>query len=242
MLNNTIIVSIQNPCQAKWHEMQPQNNGKFCMQCSKKVIDFTGLSNKEIVDILENSKGKLCGRFNVSQLNKELTNNKTSKNNNVFKGFVSIFLLGSIGSAFATQNTGFRTETLNVLEDQSIENKPNIKQITNDTLKNIIKGQVLNEFEEPIPNALITVEELSITTTSDSEGNFTINLPEDFSADYVTLNINSDFYLSYSEKIFKMNLPVEKKFFLTQEIEEVILMGDIMIVEKPKWWQFWKRF
>jgi len=49
--------------------MQPHDRGKFCMQCSKEVIDFTKLNNREIIEIIEQSKGRICGRITVSQLN-----------------------------------------------------------------------------------------------------------------------------------------------------------------------------
>lgn len=240
MSNNTIIVNIQNPCDEKWSKMQPHDRGKFCMQCSKEVIDFTKFDNSEIVRVIEQSNVRICGRFNVNQLNKELTNNKVSQNNFAVKGFVSIFLIGSVGNAFASKPLPFKNDTFKIIENKLSNNKQNIQDSNiTDSLEFKIEGQILNEYDEPITDAIINVKELYISVKSDTQGNFSIILPQDFSLDFITLNIEHEYFVTYSIRVFKKDLPIERKFYLN---EEVVLMGDIMITYKPKWWQFWKRF
>ncbi|UUV21347.1 carboxypeptidase-like regulatory domain-containing protein [Paenimyroides aestuarii] len=238
MSNNVIIVNIQNPCDEKWNKMQPHDRGKFCMQCSKEVIDFTKLDNKEIIQIIKESNGRICGRMSISQLNNPIEIPSKKSWSKVYKALTAIFLIGSTGSLFAT-NLPLTTNNFNISKDESNYKRINLKQIKKDSLKDIIKGQVLTEFEEPIPDAIINVEELYLSVKSDEEGNFSIVLPDNFSLDYITLNIEHEYYVTYSIRVFKKDLPIERKFYLN---EEVVLMGDIMITYKPKWWQFWKRF
>ncbi len=49
-INHSIMhkISIAKPCHEKWEEMTPQNNGAFCGQCSKVVIDFTKMTDDEV--------------------------------------------------------------------------------------------------------------------------------------------------------------------------------------------------
>lgn len=66
-------VHIPEPCHEDWNKMLPDEKGKFCLSCSKSVVDFTGKSDMEIHQILiENTGKKLCGRFTKTQLNRPL--------------------------------------------------------------------------------------------------------------------------------------------------------------------------
>ncbi len=66
-------LTIAEPCHEKWNEMNPQNAdssaGRFCGVCDKTVVDFTNKNSVEISTILQNSTGKVCGRFNTKDIN-----------------------------------------------------------------------------------------------------------------------------------------------------------------------------
>ncbi len=47
--------------------------GAFCKSCQKEVIDFTNKSEAQIVEILSQIKGKVCGRFTADKLNTPLS-------------------------------------------------------------------------------------------------------------------------------------------------------------------------
>jgi hypothetical protein len=62
-------ISIPKPCHENWENMLPEEQGRYCLACSKTVIDFSGWEQQQILDYLQNKRGeKVCGRFNVSQL------------------------------------------------------------------------------------------------------------------------------------------------------------------------------
>lgn len=64
-------IKVPNPCSENWESMSPQEQGRFCMACSKCVIDFTQKQPEEIQYILAEKKSKhICGRFYSHQLNK----------------------------------------------------------------------------------------------------------------------------------------------------------------------------
>lgn len=46
--------------------------GRFCQKCAKNVIDFSQLSDEEIVRIIADQKGEICGRFRENQLSRPL--------------------------------------------------------------------------------------------------------------------------------------------------------------------------
>lgn len=73
MAKKTIKVNIPEPCNEDWSKMTATQCGAFCKACQKEVIDFTNKSEAQIVEILSQAKGKVCGRFTDDKLNTPLT-------------------------------------------------------------------------------------------------------------------------------------------------------------------------
>ncbi|RYE22193.1 MAG: hypothetical protein EOP42_24780 [Sphingobacteriaceae bacterium] len=62
------IVRLNFTCNRNWEDMLPIKDGRFCNDCQKKVVDFTGKTNDEIAVYLMSSTTQVCGRFQNSQL------------------------------------------------------------------------------------------------------------------------------------------------------------------------------
>jgi len=62
-------VTIAEPCFQNWDEMEKGAGFNFCTACSKNVIDFSGFTNAEIINVLANSGSSVCGRLSQMQLN-----------------------------------------------------------------------------------------------------------------------------------------------------------------------------
>ncbi|KAF2079617.1 energy transducer TonB [Flavobacterium sharifuzzamanii] len=62
-------ITIPEPCHEDWDKMTPVENGRFCLSCSKTVMDFTSMLPEEIqYYFIQNQNNKICGRFRNSQL------------------------------------------------------------------------------------------------------------------------------------------------------------------------------
>ncbi|MBP6731344.1 MAG: hypothetical protein KA149_04755 [Chitinophagales bacterium] len=62
-------ISIPKPCNENWNDMTPELQGAFCKVCSKVVVDFSSMSDEEVINYFERKKEeKTCGRFRASQL------------------------------------------------------------------------------------------------------------------------------------------------------------------------------
>ena len=62
-------MTIPEPCHEDWNKMTPDGNGRFCLSCSKTVVDFTAMLPDEIQHFfIQNQNNKICGRFRKSQL------------------------------------------------------------------------------------------------------------------------------------------------------------------------------
>ncbi|WP_299288617.1 energy transducer TonB [uncultured Mucilaginibacter sp.] len=67
-MENQPIVRLNFTCNRNWEDMQPVENGRFCNDCQKKVVDFTDKTNEEIAAYLISSATLVCGRFQNTQL------------------------------------------------------------------------------------------------------------------------------------------------------------------------------
>lgn len=66
-------IHIPEPCHEDCDNMQPEEQGRYCLQCCKTVVDFTGWEVGAIAAYLKSNAGeRVCGRFNVGQLQKPI--------------------------------------------------------------------------------------------------------------------------------------------------------------------------
>lgn len=61
--------------------MTPVAQGRFCQSCTKQVVDFSMMTDQEVLNYFSKSTGNTCGRFNNDQLNRPLQPTKTEKRN-----------------------------------------------------------------------------------------------------------------------------------------------------------------
>lgn len=61
-------IKINQPCEKNWNEMLPENEGKFCQFCEKKVWDLDNLDSSEISKIL-NTNTRICGKLSKTKYN-----------------------------------------------------------------------------------------------------------------------------------------------------------------------------
>ena len=135
-------IQIPEPCNENWNEMNPQQKGRFCGACQKVVIDFTQMSDSEIVNHFQNYKGNTCGRFYENQLNTNLVSLKPQKSTFWSKLIAASFTLFFFFSQSYSQNTAQQTKIIE--SNQSDKNKENSKESTDDTHYFKIKGKVID--------------------------------------------------------------------------------------------------
>ncbi len=67
MKPNPIYLSVHSPCHEKWSDMTATTAGAFCQSCSKEVVDFSRMSDREVIAYLSTHQLS-CGRFRKDQL------------------------------------------------------------------------------------------------------------------------------------------------------------------------------
>src|SRR4051812_10475679 len=66
-------ISIPEPCHENWQNMTPSDQGRFCNACAKTVVDFSMMSDHEVLSYFSTvSNEKVCGRALSTQLHREI--------------------------------------------------------------------------------------------------------------------------------------------------------------------------
>ena len=210
-----IKISIPEPCHENWLEMSPTEKGKFCSNCQKNVVDFTKASDREI--LLEYNKNEnLCGRFRTSQLDRNLIFPKEKK---------SIWM---IAAASVIAFLGLGNQTAKAQGKPRIEQTDN-KQISDSTTvttsdKNNYSGIVLDEKNNPLPDASVIINGTKTGTQTDVNGKFLIEAKKGdvlkilfIGYKNAEIKLKKDLNLSVKMKIDEVEL---QGFVITRKSEE----------------------
>ena len=161
-------LSIKDPCTQKFGEFESTANGGFCQSCRKEVIDFTRMTESEIITYFKNQTGKVCGRFEQHQMKAyELPPLKSNKPNWKWIG------LGAIGIA-----TLLPMNAYSLVRDASKETQASIANSASgskvDLSGHIVKGKVVDAYDQsPLPGINVVLKGTRHMTVTDINGEFT---------------------------------------------------------------------
>lgn len=246
---------IDNPCSENWEKMTPTQEGKFCQSCSKNVIDFTNLSDQEILKIISNSSGRLCGRLTKDQLSRNISHKKEISAPGIFSKIAASMLL--IGLSKSTNAAYERKAVAIEFPKISQENQIDQQQTIVDSAF-VFKGKVLDSLtKEEIPGVIVRLKGSSIDATTGINGDFELRIPDYSERIELTIELISIGYNTREIIVHTNNLPTKTEYFLTYD-KSLVISGDLVvewhapetkkavspekaIPQKNKWWQFRKK-
>ena len=216
MKKKNVHISIDKPCNEKFENFKPTELGGFCMSCEKEVIDFSKMTNQQIIDKLKNTTNS-CGRFQETQLGSLGT--VYDKQSNLSFPYITagLSLISMLGfSNFFSQETPKRAsvrQTYNAKNDSiqwsntevSLTNKLESNKL-NRTAKKIqsikIIGKIVDDNRESLIAANVVVKGTNFGVSADINGEFEINVT-DFKGDSLTLQIT---YIGFTPKEITVSL------------------------------------
>lgn len=231
-----IKLRIPEPCHEDWNKMTPKDQGSFCSSCSKVVVDFTKMSDREVLGYLQQTKDqKTCGRFSSFQLNRSLVASEPAPSYyRQIRKLLFGFLLGlGLPSILKAE---IRPSKFSNITDLA-HNSPAIQQVSGriiDASGNALAGVALRLYL----NGRITRQYV----VSDSEGKFSLKINANKLNKNLELRIATNAYLPVnitlgSEEYLEVVLYEKTMVLGKMKIEEIeiISMGDVaMEVENEK--------
>lgn len=225
----TYKINIEKPCSENWNEMIANEQGRFCLKCNKTVQDFSTLTDKELIHILKSSKGEICAKTSINQLNRDIISRDKSINliRKYYKIVAGLFLINI--PQFVVAQTNKEKVEVSPIDTKSTESTQN----TVVEKPRFIEGIVLDSAtNEPIIGALIKFNSQNYST--DIEGKFKIKL-ENTDSDTSHIKISYPGYYNQIRSLKSIN-----KDNTVIELVERVMTGAVVILKPKKWWQFWK--
>lgn len=243
-MNKNIHLSIANPCSENWNNMTTTSHGAFCLQCQKEVIDFSKLSDDQILNYFNTTQELTCGKVKSSQLNRMISSSVSNnyKQPHYYQFFIGLFVSTFWNNSALAKTTIFDRNKPNTFFSENV--LLSINETKKDSSKNIIKGKVLDkETNEPIPFANVFIKDFGIGVSTDLDGKFSLSIPDSLSKYNLTLKINFLGYESIEFSNINLQMLSKENVYFLKPGEQVImgaLVNSIYIPEIPKkkkWWQ-----
>ncbi|MFS4467030.1 carboxypeptidase-like regulatory domain-containing protein [Maribacter sp. 2210JD10-5] len=225
-MKNVFTISVKKPCSEKFQDFDQTPSGGFCTSCSKEVIDFTQMSDLELISYFSKKNGKTCGRFKTSQLKTYNTGNATPMNTNFLSksfGIASFSLLALCAVSNTNAQETASLENINQIEVATRVGKVKIQQNIKGSY--LVKGVVLDEENLPLPGANVVLKGSNVGTVTGIDGKF------EFPQKVETGDVLVISYLGYISQKYKV--PESKldtlDITITFEAADVELMGAVEV-------------
>lgn len=148
--------------------MFPGQNGRYCLSCQKTVIDFTRMTDADLVRYFKDFKGSAFGKFTGSQLNRDLLLPKKPL------PWIKYFFRIALPAFLLSLKASVQAQKIK----PSIEVAPGIyKEVTKNikTKGSSVTGIVTDENGTPLPSATIVIKGTRRSVVSDEKGKFMIS-------------------------------------------------------------------
>lgn len=174
-MKNNIQLSIPKPCSENWEAMQAQNHGRFCSSCRKTVTDFTNMKDDAFIAYFQNKRNVGCGRFTERQLQLEIPfkSQPLIPFSRISK-YIAASMITTAG--LSGKVLGQDITTTEITSIATIDNG-NETKISDKTT--VVKGRVIDYQGNGEPNLSILIKDYNISTFSDAEGYFELQIIKD---------------------------------------------------------------
>jgi hypothetical protein len=159
-------LSISNPCTENWDSFTPSAGGNHCSRCNKIVVDFTAMTNEEIIRFFEQQSSPTCGRFTANQL-KSYSHSSISRIRPGFTllkaGILGAVLMLSIPGVVQAQTE--KTKTEQVIGKTAKTAPPETEHVVG----GVVRSQ---EDHSPLAGVNVLLKGSTVGTVTDVDGRF----------------------------------------------------------------------
>ena len=166
-----IQLSIPEPCHENWQQMTPTDQGRFCNACAKEVIDFSTMTDTQVLNYFSNlTNEKVCGRALPEQLDRTLSRPETPKKKLFwYWNYVVMFFM------FFTKGNNAHAQTpVKPATELTPVDTPDLRgQIIAESSR-VVTGKVTDIDGNPISFASIKIKGRNTGISADANGSYSI--------------------------------------------------------------------
>lgn len=161
-------IEIAEPCSQDWSGMTAGEKGRFCNACEKVVVDFTTMSDSEVLNFFkEKTNEKTCGRFYRNQIDQPIIVDTPQK---VFWG---VRVLRQVAASLLFLQSFLYNDSV------FAKSKPAIEIVVDDELstegKTVIKGRLLDyHSSKPVSGVKVMIDSTDYYCVTNKDGRFYI--------------------------------------------------------------------
>jgi hypothetical protein len=178
MAKTVLGICVPQPCSEAWEEMTPEGQGRFCSSCQKVVIDFSSMSDVELLAALRKPSAG-CARFRIDQLDRTILEAPLIPRRSSWIALAAT--ITGLLTGFAKESSGRNHSMMQCesgLRDDEVVEWNGVDETGTE-----LAGQVFEENnEEPVSAVMVELilgEKIIATTYTDFDGKFLFqNLPE----------------------------------------------------------------
>jgi hypothetical protein len=174
----SVQLSIPKPCHENWDKMTSTQQGRFCNACAKQVVDFTTMSDGEVLKyFLKNKAENICGRTLPQQLNRVLEAPKPITPSKLwywkYAAAAGLLFFAKGQGVNAQSVTPYTPQQMNTMQNGLVGKVGEIAVINN----KVISGKITDEEGAAIPFASVKIVGINRGVSADVAGNYTIRIP-----------------------------------------------------------------
>jgi len=219
-MKTELSITLKEPCSENFDNFKSTNNGGFCENCKKEVIDFTRMSNFEIMKHLDNNT-KTCGRFRQHHINTPIVLNQSRFS---WFGKAAVVAVSFFGLA-GTTNLHANEVKLPTITVQTKTAPISTLKVVNLEGAYTVKGKVSDAQNLPLAGVNVVLKGSNIGIQTDFDGKF--KFPQKLNEGDVLLFS----YIGFDTKEYLVEASKEKVIEINIQFDDtdIILMGDVAV-------------
>jgi hypothetical protein len=168
-MKDQFTLSVAKPCHERWEHFTPTAQGGFCNACNKNVVDFTRMSDEEVMAFFKTPPAQSCGRFRADQLRVYAT--KTASAPRFNRHFRQAGWLGLL--LFLAGKPSYSQRIAGKAATHFVQPEENTPEGGAGEPGKIVKGTVKDADKQPLQGVSVYLKGTTVGTVTDAEGNFT---------------------------------------------------------------------
>jgi len=180
-------LSIPEPCHENWQQMTPTEQGRFCNACAKEVIDFSSMTDIQVLNYFTNlPHEKVCGRALPEQLDRAISRPEQPKKrlfwywNYIVMFFMFFGKSNQLSAQRKARTTNLSPQVITIAELNTIRSSNinvlagKVGEVKSDS--RVISGKINDVDGNPISFASIKIKETNRGVNADASGNYSVRI------------------------------------------------------------------
>ncbi|WP_343673159.1 carboxypeptidase-like regulatory domain-containing protein [Chitinophaga sp.] len=202
-----LTISIPEPCTVPLQNMTPMPGGRYCSSCQKQVIDFTGMTDQQMMAYFEKHQG-CCGSLLPSQLDREIVENPG-------KRWMPAAILAGVLALVMPESGKGQIKLTGIVHDSS-------------SCDPLMAVTVLIVDQQGQPTR--------IGTATQEDGTFSLSIPDEYQKG-VKLSLRYVGYEPKEIIIPEQQLKAKQPVYCELKMSAAVLGGISVVYVKSSWWK-----